>query len=74
MVLDRIVRMVLSLFLKSQISKRLDFLTRSSAFCLLSVIQIRILSFIDDKNNNFLSFIDDKNVSILSFIDDMHHF
>ena len=39
-----------------------------------SVIQIRILSFIDDKNNNFLSFIDDKNASILSFIDDKYHF
>ena len=26
-----------------------------------SVIQIRILTFIDDKNNNFLSFIDDEN-------------
>ena len=38
------------------------------------VIQIRILSFIDDKNNNFLSFIDDKNASILSFIDDKYHF
>ena len=36
--------------------------------------KIHILSFIDDKNNNFLSFIDDKNASILSFIDDKHHF
>lgn len=32
-------------------------------FCMSSVIQIRILSFIDDEN-----------VSILSFIDDKHHF
>ena len=32
-----------------------------SLFCMSSVIQIRILSFIDDKNNNFLSSIDDEN-------------